>query len=520
MASRTALLAQTMQSSRGRGGVSKLRDSNVLCQGLICFASDVERHRRDCGKWTDGSDVYGGDREGDGGVGGAATCGASAGGVAEAEAAAVVRVPAPGLQHPCIACMVEEDDAGHEDGEQSFCRGCGTFFCKQCQTKVLKKEIIECHSCKSSFYGSRVYEFTLLLKLVNDRPPGRHTVHAHYGLGYMYCTGAGYVTKNNTEAAKWYLLAAKAGSARAQYCIASMYLNGSGVPEDVAEAVKWFRLSAAQDFSRAQHDLGQAFVKHHIKPEGKPEKKQWKKWATMKDPRAAPPLRGSRDDSARDGGGSAYAAPTPTAPPPPPPTNRVAAPGLQHPCAECMLQEEDAGYEDVGLKEIIQAMCFSCGAFHCRACNVKLRNKEITKCQSCQAPVPSTDEAEFKQLESLVHDKLPGRHTPQAHYELSVRYEMGLGVKRNALASVKWIRSAAEQGQPEALFNLSNLHFIGRDGVKKDLAKSNNFLKLSAAFSYKPAQFQIGQLFLNKKIKTKDKAEKKLWKKWSRMAEP
>ena len=73
--------------------------------------------------------------------------------------------------------------------------------------------------------------------------------------GYMYYTGEG-VPEDDTEAVRWFRLAADQGHALAQNNLGYMYANGEGVPEDDAEAVRWYRLAAEQGFALAQVNLG------------------------------------------------------------------------------------------------------------------------------------------------------------------------------------------------------------------------------------------------------------------------
>ena len=53
---------------------------------------------------------------------------------------------------------------------------------------------------------------------------------------------------------------AEQGNAKAQFLLASMYLGGQGVPQNVTEAAKWLRLSAAQAFDSAQSLLGRLYA--------------------------------------------------------------------------------------------------------------------------------------------------------------------------------------------------------------------------------------------------------------------
>ena len=48
---------------------------------------------------------------------------------------------------------------------------------------------------------------------------------------------------------------AEQGDADAQFKLGFMYDNGEGVPEDDTEAVKWFRMAAEQRHPKAQSNL-------------------------------------------------------------------------------------------------------------------------------------------------------------------------------------------------------------------------------------------------------------------------
>ncbi|MHB9147984.1 MAG: tetratricopeptide repeat protein [Candidatus Amoebophilus sp.] len=78
---------------------------------------------------------------------------------------------------------------------------------------------------------------------------------AQTNLGWMYANGQG-VSKNNVEASKWSLEAAKQGSAFAQDKLGFIYANGQGVPKNYAEALKWFLEAAKQSYAKAQYNLG------------------------------------------------------------------------------------------------------------------------------------------------------------------------------------------------------------------------------------------------------------------------
>ena len=74
-------------------------------------------------------------------------------------------------------------------------------------------------------------------------------------LGYMYDAGEG-VPQNDTEAVRWYRMAAERGFALAQFSLGFMYANGRGVPQNDTEAVRWYRMAAERGFAEAQVKLG------------------------------------------------------------------------------------------------------------------------------------------------------------------------------------------------------------------------------------------------------------------------
>ena len=66
--------------------------------------------------------------------------------------------------------------------------------------------------------------------------------------------------KDEAEAVKWYRAAAEQGQAEAQFNLAGCYRNGWGVPKDEAEAVKWYRAVAEQGDVEAQSILGLGYL--------------------------------------------------------------------------------------------------------------------------------------------------------------------------------------------------------------------------------------------------------------------
>jgi len=62
---------------------------------------------------------------------------------------------------------------------------------------------------------------------------------AQFNVAAMYENGSG-VAQDSAQAARWYLEAAKQGDADAQYKVGMLYETGAGIAKDLAEARKWY----------------------------------------------------------------------------------------------------------------------------------------------------------------------------------------------------------------------------------------------------------------------------------------
>ena len=76
-------------------------------------------------------------------------------------------------------------------------------------------------------------------------------LESEYKLGILLATGTG-VTKNATEATRWYRKAAERGHPKAQFAFGMFYFLGLGVSQDYVQAHKWLNLSSAQGVKAAQ----------------------------------------------------------------------------------------------------------------------------------------------------------------------------------------------------------------------------------------------------------------------------
>tara|TARA_B100000686_G_C16773602_1_gene966912 strand:+ start:290 stop:1630 length:1341 start_codon:yes stop_codon:yes gene_type:complete len=81
---------------------------------------------------------------------------------------------------------------------------------------------------------------------------------AQYNLANMYREGTG-IRRNLEEASKWYLRAALQGDKYAQNALGYMYLNGYGVEKSLSRGIQWLRRAAEQNLIPAQLQLANIY---------------------------------------------------------------------------------------------------------------------------------------------------------------------------------------------------------------------------------------------------------------------
>lgn len=81
-------------------------------------------------------------------------------------------------------------------------------------------------------------------------------VKSQFALGWAYDTGTGEFGQNNSEAVKWYSLAAEQNHMEAQFLLGKIYYQGRGVEQSYSEAIKWQKLAAEQGHGNAQFNIG------------------------------------------------------------------------------------------------------------------------------------------------------------------------------------------------------------------------------------------------------------------------
>ena len=103
--------------------------------------------------------------------------------------------------------------------------------------------------------GSRVIPLSSANDSETRQAADKGSAEAQNKLGTVYLNGSG-VPQDHQEARRWYLLAAAQGYAPAQNNLGFMYFNGDGITTNYAEALRWFLLAAEQGYALAQNNLG------------------------------------------------------------------------------------------------------------------------------------------------------------------------------------------------------------------------------------------------------------------------
>ena len=93
-------------------------------------------------------------------------------------------------------------------------------------------------------------------------------------LGDFYQFGLG-VPRDYAEAARWYRSAAEQGGAEAQFNLGVRYAIGRGVPQDDVEAERWYRQAADQGHAEAQFNLGALYIVGRGVPQDDVEAVRW-----------------------------------------------------------------------------------------------------------------------------------------------------------------------------------------------------------------------------------------------------
>jgi TPR repeat protein len=89
-------------------------------------------------------------------------------------------------------------------------------------------------------------------------------------------------------------------------------------------------------------------------------------------------------------------------------------------------------------------------------------------------------------------------------------YANGESVARDDEQAVRWFRSAAEQGDADAQFNLSFMYLNG-EGVPQDYEEAIRWFRAAAEQGLAPAQFYLGFMYDSGRGVPRDEIQAHMW---------
>ena len=97
-----------------------------------------------------------------------------------------------------------------------------------------------------------------------------------------------------------------------------------------------------------------------------------------------------------------------------------------------------------------------------------------------------------------------------AQYNLGVMYNTGDGVPKDSAEAEKWLRKAADQGNAAAQTNLGLMYANG-EGVPKDSAEAVKWYRKAADQGFAGAQYNLGLMYANGDGVPKDLVQAHVW---------
>ena len=186
-----------------------------------------------------------------------------------------------------------------------------------------------------------------------------------------------------------------------------------------------------------------------------------------------------------------------------------------HLCPLCLENKDDLGFNSHPSTTITDhtcGMCLVCGQKTCGPCVYIVERKMRLhfarfgpNCPTCRASLMVSDEENFLRLWTLVHDKPPGRHTPEALYRLGYRYGLGKGVPQSHPDAWAWFARAAEHQHPGGQTELGTMYDAGQYTGEKTLPSnfSETCFRQAAEQGYSAAQCKLGLLYFSKRLYAK-----------------
>ncbi len=137
----------------------------------------------------------------------------------------------------------------------------------------------------------------------------------------------------------------------------------------------------------------------------------------------------------------------------------------------------------------------------------------FNKLMRCQFLARSIEETESEQKETIEPEQNPETTKVDSHslVEQGLKYLFGRGTEKNYDEAVRLFRLAAEQNDPDALYNLGRCYATGR-GVPKDYGESAKWHRKAAELDQIASQNALGHMYLyGRPGMQRDPAEGAIW---------
>lgn len=258
----------------------------------------------------------------------------------------------------------------------------------------------------------------------------------------QFCLGNRYYSEwhkdpaRDTEALKWFRLAADQGNARAEERLGQLYYEGRGEPQDYVQAAAWFRKAAEHGDRGAQQRLAQMYHDGKGLSADAEEAKKWRAAAAQ----SPPPTPCYPRTTSVEGSSSANGAALPDFPD----LRRAAEKGD----ADAQFRLGERYYDE------------------------RVRD-------------PAKD-AEAQKWLGLA----AAQGNAQAADRLGWIYYRGNGVPQDYAEAANWYRRAAAEGNLDAMTRLGNLYREGK-GVPRDPAAGRAWINKANEIATRPARMRL-----------------------------
>jgi len=244
---------------------------------------------------------------------------------------------------------------------------------------------------------------------------------------------------------------AEKGDAIAQHLLGYYYLTGEGVAKDAVESIKWFRKAADQDYAPAQNLLGIAYKAPRGVAKDDVESVKW--------------FRKAADQ------GHAQA---------------------QYNLGGCYANGEGVAKD---MAEAVKWLRKAANQGHAPA-QTSLETMRAT------TAVPAADVKAFEEFRAQVNQGIP-----HARYKFTSGHYRGLGVEKDDIEALQWLRKAADQGNDSALELLVDIYFEGKAGAAKDQVEVVRLSRKGAEQGHLRFLNGLGLCYLNGYGVAKDQVE-------------